>query len=200
MTNKKTRGDGKIKTDVAALREEISPYIGKFVPWNFEEMQLFSLTEADKTTKKKRGLTVRAVMNSIYHEPMCIYVYRDFGSRREYKMILVKTSNREFVYILKKDTVNIFMNDFALASIKEDAYLYPPGQTNLLATINLDGGAYLPVTVDNRELATLTHPGKTERVNPRAFEILHKMNEKEEDLLLALSFYTIIRKKNNIKV
>lgn len=200
LTNKKGKGDGKIKNDVITLRGEISEYLGKFVPWNFEEMQLFSLSETDKTVKKRKGLTVRAVINSIYHEPMCVYVYRDYGSGRDYKILLVQTSNREFVYVIKKDIVNIFMNDTPLASIKENAYLYPPGQNNLLATINLEGGAYLPVTVENRELATLTHPDRTDRLNPRAFEILHKLSEREEDLLLALSFYTIVRKKNKIKL
>lgn len=200
VTNKKSKGEGRIKSDVTALREEIREYAGKFVPWSFEEMQLFSLSEAEKTVKKRRGLTIKAVINSIYHEPMCVYVYKDFGSGREYKLLLVKTSNREFVYILKKGIVNIFMNDSALASIREDAYLYPPGQNNLLATINLEGGAYLPVTVENRELAALTHPDRTDRLNPRAFEILHKMSDREEDLLLALSFYTIVRKKNKIKL
>lgn len=200
VTNKKGSSETKIKGDVETLREEIKDNISNLVPWNREEMELFSLSETSKNNRKRGISTINSVVSSIYHEPLMSYIYKDFGNKRDYKMLLVKTSNREYVYIIKKDVVNIFLNDKPFASIKDNAYLYPPGENKLLAAINLEGGAYLPLKVQDREVASLTHPQKTDRVNPRAFEILQQVDNREEELLLALSFFTIIREKNKIVV
>ena len=51
----------------------------------------------------------------------------------------------------------------------------------------------LPVLVGDKEVASLINLDKTTKTNPRAFEFLSDMDEKEEAVLLSLAIFEFVK-------
>ncbi|MEZ4948588.1 MAG: hypothetical protein R2784_04255 [Saprospiraceae bacterium] len=51
----------------------------------------------------------------------------------------------------------------------------------------------LPIVVNDRNLATLSVPGNEKTVNPRAFELLNRMDSNEEAVLLSLAIFEMVK-------
>ena len=125
-------------------------------------------------------------MLSIYQEPMIQYAYKKYANSKN-AVLLAKTSNREFIYRIHKKGIQIYLNNEPLGVLKRDGILYSKANRPL-AQIKPNNDAFsTPILVNNIEKGNLVNPKRSERENPRAFELIAPMQGKEEDYFLSLA-------------
>lgn len=76
-----------------------------------------------------------------------------------------------------------------------DGRLISSRKKELLARIGPTNGNFLPIRVYDREVGAIALPGESEAPFPRAFAFLVEMNDKEQELFLALALFELVRQK-----
>jgi len=192
---------GRLNQDLDKMRTELQPWVEKLVPWNQEEMELFSLNQINQTIKKSVATTAKGMFTSIYHEPMMAYAYKKYVSPNLNAILLVRSKKHEFVYRFKKDKIQIMADGEALGTLKEDGILYGTKRGKVLGQIGQNREKLLlPVVVKEREIAHLTNPKLNTQPNPRAFDLLSdEMSEEEEKIFLALGSLEVVSASINKK-
>lgn len=194
-------GTQKIKSEIKKMQAELEPYINQLVPWNQEEMELLSLNQVNTSAKKRVVRTIKGVFTTIYHEPALAYIYRSFPGfgKEENAVLLARTAAHEFIYRIKGSQTELTINNLVVGTIKNQSLLYGASSNRLIARINRDDDQLLlPIYVQDKELGSLNAPDKVQKVNPRAFEFLRKMDEDETALYLSLASLEMIRKTNQL--
>lgn len=184
----------RLNQDLDKMRQELQPWVDTLVPWNREEMELFSLNQINKTIKKSVATTAKGMFTSIYHEPMLAYAYKKYVSPQLNALLIIKTASHEFVYRFKKDSIQVMADGNPLGTLREDGVLYGIERGSVLGRIgqNYDK-PLLPVVVKEREIAHLTNPKLVKQPNPRAFDLLSEyMSEEEEVIFLALGSLEVV--------
>lgn len=180
------------KRDGGKLRTILAPYLDRLVPLTAGEMELFSLNKEVKKIRKSGSVISTGVFNSIYHEPLMAYAHKQYR-RNDVSTLLARTLNDEFFYVSMKGETRVFHNGKALGLIKSDGRMFSPDQRQLLATIAPEDVLKLhPVTIGDREVGNVLNPKYIESPNPRAFQFLEKMNERERVQFLSLSILSIV--------
>jgi len=178
--------DKNVKQDVEKFRLQLSAKNEDLVPWNKEEMELLSLKEIEQRHNRKGGKTIEGTMLSIYQEPMVQYVYKRYANAKN-AVLFAKTSNREYIYRIHKKGIQVYLNNEPLGVLKRDGGLYSKNNRKI-AQIKPDNDAYsTPILVNNTEKGSLINPKRSERENPRAFELVAPMQKQEEDYFLSLA-------------
>ena len=78
--------------------------------------------------------------------------------------------------------------------LKENGGLYGGRRNRLLARINRDDELKLhPIVVGDKEVASVQNPNKTDKHNPRAFQFLQPMENKEEKMFMALAILEMVQ-------
>jgi len=195
-------GKKRVQEDIRKMREEITPWVAELVPWNKEEMELFSLNQIHQTVKKSITRTAKGVFTSIYHEPMLAYAYKEYIGSGTNAILLVRTSKHEYVYLIRKKGIQIAIDGQALGTIDEEMKLYGGKKNRLLARINQPADEssplLLPVVVKDREVASLVNPELANSPNPRAFEFLREdLQPEEENLLMSLAALQLVQRSIN---
>jgi hypothetical protein len=117
---------------------------------------------------------------------MIQYAYKKYANSKN-AVLLAKTSNREFIYRIHKKGIQIYLNNEPLGVLKRDGILYSKANRPL-AQIKPNNDAFsTPILVNNIEKGNLVNPKRSERENPRAFELIAPMQGKEEDYFLSLA-------------
>jgi len=178
--------DQSVRQDVEKFRLQLSAKNEDLVPWNKEEMELLSLKEIEQRHNRKGGKTIEGTMLSIYQEPMVQYVYKRYANAKN-AVLFAKTSNREYIYRIHKKGIQIYLNNEPLGVLKRDGILYSKSNRQI-AQIKPDNDAFsTPILVNNSEKGSLVNPKRTDRENPRAFELIAPMKKQEEDYFLSLA-------------
>lgn len=186
---------GRLNKDLDKMRTELKPWVEQLVPWNREEMELFSLNQINQTIKKSVATTAKGMFTSIYHEPMLAYAYKKYVSANLNALLYIRTAKHEFVYRIKKDKIQIMADGHAIGTLKEDGVLYGTRRNQPLASIGQNKDKLLlPVVVKDREIAHLINPKLASQANPRAFDLLSdNMTEEEETVFLALGALEVVQ-------
>lgn len=188
----------KIASDVEKMQALMAPTTSNLVPWTIEEMSLLSLEQVDRFKKKRITTVVQGTLVSIYQEPMVIYTYKRYASKKENALIFARTSNRTFEYRIKNDTIQIKVNNELIGELKTNGVLYK--NKRMLAKINQSVEGYNPILLIDRkgntkELGHVADKKSTEVINPRALQLVDsKMNKQEEDVFLSLALLDVIYK------
>ena len=187
----------KVNADLKAMQEKLEPVISKLVPWEREEMELFSLNQTDQVVEKGLVDSARGVFTSIYHEPMLAYAYKDYvtlGKKKD-ALLYAKTALHEYVYRIKGDEIKVMADGTAIGVIRSDGTMYAPGRKNkAIASVKRNPNELLlPVLVGDREVAAITNPANTSQPNPRAFDLISDdITPDEEKIFLSLAILEII--------
>ena len=189
-------GSNKINQDLERMRSEIDPWVGELVPWTQQDMELLSHHRVNQELKKGIAPTAKGVLTSIYNEPMMAYSYKRYVSPNRNALLLVRTSNHEWVYRIRDKKVEVMIDRQVVGDIREDGRFYHRKSNQLLAQIQRgEDELILPVLVGEREVGSLSVPEAPSKIYDRAFQLLAPMTEEEEALFLSLSAYELIQKE-----
>lgn len=195
-------GKEKIRSEIKKMRAELNPFVEKLVPWTKEEMELLSLNQTERSSKKRLIRTIKGVFTTIYHEPAIAYIYKKFISfgKEENAILLARTGMHEFIYRIKGKETELTINGQLVGKIKDNSLLYGASSNRLIARINKeqDNQLLLPIYIKDKELGSLNAPEKVQKVNPRAFEFLQDMDDDESALYLSLASLQMVRRTNSL--
>jgi hypothetical protein len=188
-------GRGKIQKDLAKIRAELQPWVSDLVPWSREELEQLSFNQINKSSRKRMVSISKGIITTIYHEPVIAYAYKRYMPSKENALLYARTSEHEFIYRIKNDTTEIVINNQLVGTVDANGRLFSYKGKKMLAQINRDSEALLlPVQVNEKVVGNLVNPGRTSKVNPRAFELLTGMEKEEESLFLSLSVLEMINR------
>ncbi|MDX1408858.1 MAG: hypothetical protein R3330_12010, partial [Saprospiraceae bacterium] len=171
----------------------------QLIPWVAEnEMELFSLNQQNKWVKQTWDRLLKGVFYSIYNEPMLVYGYKNYIRGSKNTLIYAATQSHDFIYRGKKNKTQFFIDREHVGYITDEGLMYSGKSKRLLGRRNSFTPDHYSVVIWDREVAHVLKPQRADRVNPRAFEIMETMNDREELLLMAISFLTIILEANKL--
>ncbi len=189
-------GRNKIQRDLKVLKADLQPFINDLVPWTEEEMGQLSLNTIRKKANKNIVKSSKGIFTTVYQEPLIAWAYRKYVSSKENALLYARTSHHEFIYRIKKNMVEVVVDDQLLGQIDQSGTMYPIKGRKALAQVNRSSeGLGLPILVNQKEVGRLTDLSKVESSNPRAFKVVSKMDEEEEKVFLALSILEMVKKQ-----
>jgi len=187
-------GKSRVLADFRKMRDEIKEWSDQLVPWNQEEMSLLSLKQVNQKITRGMTKTAKGIFTSIYHEPLIVYSYRKYIATKENAILYARTSQNEFAYRIKKKGIDVNIDGQYAGVLKENGGLYGGRRNRLLARINRDDELKLhPIVVGDKEVASVLNPTKTDKHNPRAFQFLRPMENKEEKMFMALAILEMVQ-------
>ncbi len=193
-----TPGQSKVQTDVDKMKSEIQPWMDELVDWKKEELELLSFNNINKQVKKGIVKTAKGILTSIYQEPLIAYSFKQYFGNKKNAVLYARTADREFQYRIREKVVAVSVNGQPLGLIQEDGRLLNAETKQLAARINrTDDELTLPIVIRDREVAGLLKPtdGQEFSSNDRAFEFVNQMDSADEELILSLSIWEILRKE-----
>jgi hypothetical protein len=179
--------------DVEHMREETAGWSEHLFPWvEANEISLFSLKHDTKWVKSSMGRYMKGVYYSIYDEPMLVFAAKSYVKKGLNTLIWASTKKHEFIFRGKRDRTEVFIDREAVGHITHNGLLYGGSRNRLLGRRNDYSDEYYSIVIWDKEVAHLAKPNKISRLNTRAVEVLEDMSTKEELLLIALGFLTIV--------
>lgn len=187
-------GKSRVLADFRKMRDEIKEWSNQLVPWNKEEMSLLSLRQVNQKIQRGMTKTAKGIFTSIYHEPLIVYSYRRYIAAKENAILYARTSQNEFAYRIKKKGIDVNIDGKYAGVLKDNGGLYGGRRNRLLARINRDDELKLhPIVIGDKEVASVQNPNKTDKHNPRAFQFLQPMENKEEKMFMALAILEMVQ-------
>ena len=193
-----TPGQSKVQSDIDKMKSEIQPWMDELVDWKKEELELLSFNNINKQVKKGIVKTAKGILTSIYQEPLIAYSFKQYFGNKKNAVLYARTADREFQYRIREKAVAVSVNGQPLGLIQEDGRLLNAETKQLAARINrTDDELTLPIVIRDREVAGLLKPteGQAFSSNDRAFEFVNQMDAADEELILSLSIWEILRKE-----
>ena len=186
-------GSKKIVSDLNELKQEVQEWVASLVPWTHSNMELLSYEQTNKTVKKGLSKTAKGTFNSVYHEPLFAYSYKQYVSSGNNALLYARTSKNEFAYRIQKKEVAISIDNEYAGVLKEGGLFYGGPKENLIARINQEETLKLkPIIIGEKEVASIVNPVKAAVPNPRAFKFVTSMEAEEEKIFLALAILEIV--------
>ena len=193
-------GSRKLQQDLDKMKEDMDKWAGELVPMTREEVELFSFNQEKHVLRKSFGKTAKGIFTSIYHEPVLAYSYKEYLGPGKNGLLYVRTGSQEFVYRISKKGIDILVDREPVGTLKEDGVLYNKRGNRMLAQINREAGEFLPVLVNDREVANVARlkKGEGSKLSQRAFEFVkNDMNKEEKDVFLSLAVLEVIEQSIN---
>jgi hypothetical protein len=188
------------KKEILELRSGIEDLRQKIINWDESELELLSLNQVERTYSNRFANTVSGIIDSIYHEHMVAYSYREFSGRKERSLLYASSSNNEFFFTKKDGETQIFVDQHFLGTMNRDGLIYGKNKRRLIARINDYNRPIKPIIIGEKEVAAVLDPLSHEKFNPRAFEyISSKISHPDFLITLALTVYTIVDRTKEIK-
>ncbi len=180
-----------LKKDLKMLREELSPWLDKLVPWKTSEMDLLSLDREETVKRKGWTKTVTGVIKSIYSEPLAAYAYK-LSKKDRMGMLLVRTAEHEIIYEGHNREVKVYVDGVYIGQLLPDGRLMSEDGRNIIARAE-EGLSMKAITIGQKEVAMLNPGNISENYAGRAFEHVESLSEEEAKILTAMSMYEILR-------
>ena len=182
----------KLRNDLKLLQPELKSWAqDHLIKWSQEEMALLSLSQHRQQKKTFLFKTYRGVFQSIYHEPLMVYLQKMYGP--EEGVLLARNSIHEFGYLIYQKDIEVFIDQEYYGKLDHNGRLWY-NDKNVIADIDRGESALLGINVNNKMAGNLVNEAKKESRNPRAFQYLGEMDGIEEKVFLALAFYELIRR------
>lgn len=173
------------KRMLQTMRSRLNTVASDLVPWDHEMLSLLSL---NRIKEKKPGWFRQGSsgqFTSIYQEPIVAYVTQRMGKTT---VMLVRTSDREFILRKKGKETEIWLDNKPLGVFVDGVLLAPGKSPSMLARLeNKPEDTELPLLLGNSTAATLKKPDRVDSPNPRALTLLRELNKEEESLTLAVA-------------
>lgn len=192
-------GNKKIQQDLKEMRQELEDLTHDLIKLAPKDMELLSDQPIDKTHKKGFTQNYTGRLQTIFHEPVAAYYYRKYNSRKEDALLYVQMETNSFYYWISKGETRLTINNYFIGVIDEESKLYGGNKKRLIARLNKRPRDYWSLIVADKEVAGLSlgHDRQTDNkdLTGRAFEfIANDLNDDEKALLLAFTFFEIIKR------
>lgn len=185
-------GKGQLRRDANKLKEELKVYLGKLVPITPQELDLFSLNQTDQTVKRGMNRITRGVFTSIYYEPLLAYAYKEYRGGKM-SLLIAKTESDEYIYLSREGVTEVTFNGSEIGVIHADGRMTNKSGNQLLGYIAMDDLlSSHPVTIEGREVGNVINPRMAIADNPRAFEMLERMNDREKSIFMSMTILSLI--------
>lgn len=184
---------GQRRRDVELLKLKMQDMIKELVPMNNKELELLSVNQSGVTKTRGINSVITGAFTSVYHEPLLAYAYKSYNYPAENSVLLVSTSSDDYIYMSEGQTTQVFLNNSELGIIDSDGNMYDPRTKKLLARIEADQVlSSHPVKVGEKEVGEIVNLRLNESPNPRAYQFLEPMDEREENIFKALTFLSLV--------
>ncbi|MCB0550579.1 MAG: hypothetical protein KDD19_23620 [Phaeodactylibacter sp.] len=193
-------GNRKLQKDLDEMKADMDKWAGELVPLTREEVELFSFNQEKQVMRKSFGKTAKGIFTSIYHEPVLAYSYKEYMGPGKNALLYVRTGSQEFVYRVGKKGIDVLVDREKVGTLKENGTLYNHRGNRMLAQINREAGEFLPVLVNDREVANVArmNKGTNPKLGQRAFEFVKDdMSKEEKDMFLSLAVLEVIQQSIN---
>jgi hypothetical protein len=184
----------KLWADLRKLRDQIAIFSKDLIPWDKDEIAILSFNKTKSLVKDGFYKIQKGVLHSIYHEPMISYALKKYDPNGTNSILLARSTDHEYLFSKKGEITEVFIDNDYFGTISEDGEFINTTNQNRLGRINKSASEYQSVVVEEREVAGLLNPEKTDLMNQRAFQLLEKINEEEEMVLVSLSLMEIFKK------
>ncbi len=184
-------GSNKINTDVQKFRDEAGKWKEELVPWEQDELELLSLIEQDKVSRKGFGRTVQGVIQSIYHEPMLYYHYREYPATSKNAVLFCQTSKYEFVYRIKSKATQVFVNEEHQGAIHPEG-TFKDREGDVVGRVDRGGYERYPIYVGDVNVGSFILPVGDVSVRPRAFEIDEVMDVNQRLIFMIQGIHEVV--------
>lgn len=184
-------GSNKINSDVQRFRNQAEKWKAELVPWEQEELELLSMSEQNKVSRKGFGKSAEGVLQSIYHEPMLYYYYKEYPATSKNAILFTNSSKYEMVYRIKQKSTQVFVNEKHHGTIKPDgSFLGPDGQ--FIGKLDRSMPSRYEIEVGDKVMGSIIFPTEELKIRPRAFEIDETMDQPERLAFMIQGIYEII--------
>ena len=129
---------------------------------------------------------------------MIAYSFKQYFGNKKNAILYARTADREFQFRIREKAVAVSVDGQPLGLIKEDGRLLDADTKQLAARISrTQDELTLPIIIKNREVAGLLKPisGQAPTSTDRAFEFVNQVESADEELVLSLSIWEILRKE-----
>lgn len=181
---------------LATVKQEMEEWSPPLVKMHKEELDLFSLTQAEQVIKTSgAGKKARGTFTTIFQEPVLSYSYRRFLGKKVNELLYARTADHEYVYWTDKGKTSLLIDDQPVGTIKDKTLIGQKTGKELAHIAQQPVDNYLPVRVGNREVGSLTQLTAEEQdgLSQRAFEFIpDDLSEREEQLLMGLAVRELV--------
>lgn len=186
-----TMSGSQMQRDAVALRSEIADIKKELIPFSKGEMELLSLASVNKGSKRGFFKVKKGVFNTIHFEALVAYAIKEYAPN--HSIILVTTSDREIIYLIKNQVIHVYFDGQELGFIAGSGRLFNM-RKQLIAEI--DGNDNLPthtVNIKGQDFGFISNPKFEEkREIKRAYQMLRDMDEDELSIFLCLTLVNLV--------
>ena len=189
-------GVKKINKDLAVMRQIARPIVDLLIPWEEEkEIELMSLKLDVKSQKRGFDKIILGSIQSIYFEPMVAFAYKDYVKGTREALLYCRTTQKEIVYRIKKNDIDVYLNGKQVAIIDPNNVMYGLRSKSVLGKVVPYSGDLLSIIIWDRETGHLFNPSRPHSDIQRAFYLMTQLSEEEQGIFLAFGMYELITRK-----
>jgi hypothetical protein len=185
-------GSSRINSDVGRFRKQAQKWKSELIPWNDEELTLFSLKQSNQVAKRGFGRSFEGVVQSIYHEPMLYYNYKEYPATKKNAVLFAQTARYEMVYRIRNKDTQVFVNEVFFGTLKGDGTLLQDNGRKIAAHIARKSPYRREISIGDKMVGSVIFPEDSPSVSPRAFDMDEKMGEEESLYFIVLGVHEVI--------
>ncbi|MDF1697452.1 MAG: hypothetical protein P1U56_16535 [Saprospiraceae bacterium] len=183
----------KRRKDVEELKLKIADKVKQLVPMTSTELELLSINQSEVSLSRGINSEKTGSFTSIYQEPLLAYGYKRYNYLEDTSILLVSTASDDYIYMSEGPSTQVYLNNNKLGVIDAEGNLFDPVSKKQLARIEADQIlSSHPVKIGEREVGEVVNLRQNESPNPRVYQFLEPMNEREEHIFKALTFLSLI--------
>lgn len=158
-----------------------------------EELSLLSFNRDSNTIKTSGKKVKKGVFYSIYNEPLVSYALIEKDRFR--KVILVSTSEQDYIYRVGLQSTDIYCNDNFIGVLNNNGDLRSPISEQILMTIeNNEKSKYQRLQKDGKEVAAVLNPLVADSSYQRVIQYEELVSDNDRITALSLIFLNMIER------
>ena len=185
-------GTNKINSDVARFRDLAAKWKPELVPWSYDETELFSLHEVNKVSKKGFGKSGEAIVQSIYHEPMLYYYFKEYPATQRNAIIFAQTARYEIVYRIRAKGTQVFVNEEFVGTIDGSGVFYNEAERLMLGKIDRSDPLRVAIKVGEQPVGTFMIPVEKSVIRTRAFDMDARLDDQAQLLFMVQAIHEVV--------
>jgi hypothetical protein len=184
----------RINANIEKIRKRADLRLSELVPWGLEDLELFSFNQKGKVLKKRLGRSVEGVISSIFHESMVYYHFKKYTVSKINGILYLRTARYEIVYRIRPKESQVFVNDNYFATLTKEGILYVRSRRKNIRGQVIDiSNLRKEIILHDMVAGYVVFPEQQASVNPRAFEISDKLEDKDILHFMVLGIFEVVK-------